>query len=102
MRGSLALLAGFATTAAVVVAAPTSADPENDYLGALAVQGFDLTAINTRRLVSFGNVACNDIRTGGEELANRHLASFPGADPLRVQVVVHTAHDKLCPDPVDA
>ncbi|MGH3971665.1 MAG: DUF732 domain-containing protein [Mycobacterium sp.] len=96
MRRTLALLAGLAATA-VIVAAPTHADPQSDYLNALAGQGFELTAANTRRLVNFGNIACDDIRNGGEDLAFRHLDSFPGTDPARVQVVVSTAHAKLCP-----
>ncbi len=96
MRRKLALLAGFSTTT-VMVAAPVHADPQSDYLNALADQGFALTSTNTRGLVNFGKIACDDIRNGGEDLAFRHLDSFPGTDPARVQVVVSTAHAKLCP-----
>ncbi|MGH3530639.1 MAG: DUF732 domain-containing protein [Mycobacterium sp.] len=96
MRGTFALLAGFAATA-VIVAAPVHADSQTDYLRALEDQGIDLTPTNTRRLVNFGKIACDDIRAGGEGLAFRHLDSFPGTDPARVQIVVNTAHEKLCP-----
>lgn len=92
----LALLAGLVTTA-IIVAAPVRADPQSDYLNALADQGFDLTPVRTQRLLNFGKIACDDIRTGGEDLASRHLDSFPGTDPARVQIVVSTAHQKLCP-----
>jgi hypothetical protein len=95
MRETLALLAAGATV--VIAAAPAHADPETDYLDTLAAQGIDLETVNTRRLVNFGKVACADISRGGEEQAVRHLASFPGADPVRVQAVVSTAHEKLCP-----
>ncbi|BCO35424.1 DUF732 domain-containing protein [Mycobacterium heckeshornense] len=96
MRETVALLAALAATA-VIAAAPAHADPEAEYLDTLAGQGFDLTAVNTRRLINFGKAACADIGTGGEERAVRHLASFPGADPARVRAVVSTAHEKLCP-----
>lgn len=92
----LVLLAGLAATG-VITAAPVHADPPSDYLNALADQGFDLTSTNTRRLVNFGKIACEDIRNGGEDLAFRHLDSFPGTDPARVHIVVTTAHEKLCP-----
>lgn len=92
-------MALFATlsAAAGVAAAPVRADPQSDYLDALAEQGFELIPIRTQRLANFGKVACDDIRNGGEDLAFRHLDSFPGTDPARVQIVVSTAHEKLCP-----
>lgn len=96
MRGALALFAGLAATA-VIVAAPLHADPQSEYLDALVAQGFDLTPARTQRLVNFGKIACDDIRNGGEDLAFRHIDSFPGTDPARVQIVVSTAHAKLCP-----
>ena len=96
MRRVLALFAGLAATA-LMVAAPLHADPQSEYLDALAAQGFELTPAKQQRLVNFGKIACDDIRNGGEDLAFRHLDSFPGTNPDRVQIVVSTAHQKLCP-----
>jgi hypothetical protein len=94
---AIVVLAAPAATA-VVFAGPANADPKSDYLDALASQGLKMDQITTSQLLFYGNMACVDLRAGGQAQANKHLGSLPGSDPALVQVVVNAAQTKLCPE----
>ena len=95
---SRAIVVLAASAAGVVFAGPANADPKSDYLDALASQGLQIDQITTSQLLFYGNMACVDLRAGGQAQANKHLGSLPGADPALVQVVVNAAQTKLCPE----
>ena len=96
-----------AAAAAIAFAAPADADPQSDYLDLLTSEGFRMQLISQPEAISYGNMACDDIRSGEtSEEATTHVKSvlpapasvFPRIATAAAQRLVDAAQQKLCPD----
>jgi hypothetical protein len=87
-----------AAVAVVTSAAPAQADAQDDYLKALADQGFQMDPLTTQTYIWAGNKACDDMRDGMPSAARRDIATMPGSNAALVSMVVNTAQQTLCPD----
>lgn len=98
MKKSFALLSGI-VSAAMAFAAPAAADPQGDYLNALAGQGLEMNPLSSHAYVLAGNKACDDMHAGMSSVAAKgELATEQGSNPAIVPVLVNTAQQTLCTD----
>ena len=97
------VIGGIAALAIGLIGAPVaSADPSQDYLGALSnTPGFTVNGFTGPLLLGVGNTICTDLRAGmsPQDSANK-MMFYPAATNVTIKAMVATAQQTLCPDTV--